>query len=155
MSGTNTSGTNRLDWIVGAGKPLTGRIRVPGDKSVSHRAIMLNAMSLCTMAVLGLSSRDTVLPVVPMFHINAWCLPYAALIGGAKLVLPGKDLDGASLHTLIEAEGVTLSAGVPTVWLALLASLGLYAVVGLVVVQPGMDDRLQDGDVVYVRESLF
>jgi fatty-acyl-CoA synthase len=67
-----------------------------------------------------LSARETTLPIVPMFHINGWCIPYAALIAGAKLVLPGPRLDGASIYDLIETEGVTVSAGVPTVWLQLL-----------------------------------
>ena len=65
-------------------------------------------------------SREGVLPVVPMFHINAWCLPYAALIGGAKLVLPGPRLDAASLYELMETERVTVSAGVPTIWMGLI-----------------------------------
>ena len=63
---------------------------------------------------------DAILPVVPMFHVNAWGIPHAAPLVGAKLVFPGKDLDGKSLYELIEAEGVTYSAGVPTVWLGLL-----------------------------------
>ena len=63
------------------------------------------------------------LPVVPMFHINGWCVPYGCLIGGAKLVLPGPRLDGASLYELMESEKVTVSAGVPTVWLQLLQYL--------------------------------
>jgi fatty-acyl-CoA synthase len=62
-------------------------------------------------------AADVVLPVVPMFHVNAWGLPYSALLSGAKLVLPGAALDGKSLYELFEAEGVTFSAGVPTVWL--------------------------------------
>jgi fatty-acyl-CoA synthase len=93
----------------------------PKGALYSHRAIVLNAMSDCL--VLSLSSRETVLPVVPMFHINAWCIPYAAPIGGARLVLPGPRLDGASLYELMEAEKVTISAGVPTIWLALLQHL--------------------------------
>jgi acyl-CoA synthetase (AMP-forming)/AMP-acid ligase II len=68
---------------------------------------------------LNVSARDTVLPVVPMFHVNAWGLPYAVLLAGAKMVFPGAALDGKSLYELFEAEGVTLSAGVPTVWLGL------------------------------------
>ena len=79
----------------------------PKGALYSHRAIVLDAITGC-------------LPVVPMFHINAWCIPYAAPIGGAKLVLPGPRLDGASLYDLIEAEQVTLSAGVPTIWQALI-----------------------------------
>jgi 3-(methylthio)propionyl---CoA ligase len=86
----------------------------------SHRAIVLNAMTICMPGVLCLSSREAILPVVPMFHINGWCIPYGSFVGGARLVLPGPRLDGASLHELMENEGVTVSAGVPTVWLALL-----------------------------------
>jgi fatty-acyl-CoA synthase len=69
---------------------------------------------------LNLSARDVVLPVVPMFHVNAWGLPYIAPMVGAKLVFPGAALDGKSLYELMEAEGVTMAAGVPTVWLGLL-----------------------------------
>lgn len=89
----------------------------------SHRAIVLNAMAGCMPGILSLSPNDTVLPVVPMFHINAWCIPYSAPMGGAKLVLPGPKLDGQSLYELMESEGVTISAGVPTIWQALLAYL--------------------------------
>ena len=92
----------------------------PKGALYSHRAIVLNAITGCLPGVLDLSPKQTVLPVVPMFHINAWCIPYAAPIGGAKLVLPGPRLDGASLYELIEAEKVTLSAGVPTIWQALI-----------------------------------
>jgi len=92
----------------------------PKGALYSHRAIVLNAITGCLPGVLDLSPKQTVLPVVPMFHINAWCIPYAAPIGGAKLVLPGPRLDGASLYDLIEAEQVTLSAGVPTIWQALI-----------------------------------
>ncbi len=92
----------------------------PKGALYSHRAIVLNALVGCTPGVLSLSARETVLPVVPMFHINAWCIPYGAPMVGAKLVLPGPKLDGASLHELMESERVTVSAGVPTIWLALL-----------------------------------
>jgi fatty-acyl-CoA synthase len=92
----------------------------PKGALYSHRAIVLNAMSGCMPGVLSLSPKDSILPVVPMFHINAWCIPYAAPIAGARLVLPGPKLDGASLHELMETERVTVSAGVPTIWLALL-----------------------------------
>ncbi|MFZ4482194.1 MAG: long-chain-fatty-acid--CoA ligase [Rhodoferax sp.] len=90
----------------------------PKGALYSNRAIVLNAMSGCI--VLSTSLKDTVLPVVPMFHINAWCIPYAAPIVGARLVLPGPRLDGASLYELMEAEKVTMSAGVPTIWMALM-----------------------------------
>lgn len=92
----------------------------PKGALYSHRAIVLNAMSGCMPGVVSLSPKDTVLPVVPMFHINAWCIPYAAPIAGAKLVLPGPRLDGPSVYELMEAEKVTVSAGVPTIWLALM-----------------------------------
>ncbi|KFN42591.1 long-chain-fatty-acid--CoA ligase [Arenimonas oryziterrae] len=85
----------------------------------SHRALVLNALSGSMPGVLSLSPKDTVLPVVPMFHINAWCIPYGAPMMGARLVLPGPRLDGASLHGLMESERVTVSAGVPTIWLGL------------------------------------
>ncbi len=93
----------------------------PKGALYSHRAIVLNAMTGCLPGVLSLSASEAILPVVPMFHINAWCLPYAAPIAGAKLVLPGPRLDGQSLYELMESEAVTVSAGVPTIWQALLA----------------------------------
>jgi 3-(methylthio)propionyl---CoA ligase len=92
----------------------------PKGALYSHRLIVLNSMTICLPGVLGLSPRDAVLPVVPLFHINGWCIPYGSLIGGAKLVLPGPRLDGAGLFELLESEQVTISAGVPTVWLQLL-----------------------------------
>jgi acyl-CoA synthetase (AMP-forming)/AMP-acid ligase II len=95
----------------------------PKGALYSHRAIVLNATACCLPGVLSISPRDTVLPAVPMFHVNGWCIPYAAPIGGAKLVLPGQRLDGASLYELMEAQGVTISAGVPTIWLALMSHL--------------------------------
>lgn len=87
----------------------------------SHRSTVLHSYGSALPDSVNLSSRDTALPVVPMFHVNAWGLPYAACMVGAKLVFPGPALDGKSLHDLFEAEGVTVSAGVPTVWQGLLA----------------------------------
>jgi fatty-acyl-CoA synthase len=87
----------------------------------SHRSTLLHAYAEVAPDALGLSANDTVLPVVPMFHVNAWGLPYAAPMVGAKMVFPGPNLDGRSLYELFEAEGVTCSAGVPTVWQGLLA----------------------------------
>ena len=92
----------------------------PKGALYSHRGIVLNAMTICMPGMLGLSVREAMLPVVPMFHINGWCAPYGCLIGGAKLVLPGPRLDGPGLYEMMENEQVTVSAGVPTVWLALL-----------------------------------
>ncbi len=87
----------------------------------SHRSTLLHTFASALPDTLNVSAADCVLPVVPMFHVNAWGLPYAACMVGAKLVLPGPQLDGASLYALFESEGVTLSAGVPTVWQGLLA----------------------------------
>jgi acyl-CoA synthetase (AMP-forming)/AMP-acid ligase II len=98
----------------------------PKGAMYSHRSMVLNAMAICMPGVLGISQQETILPIVPMFHINGWCIPYAALIGGAKLVLPGPRLDGAALYEMMEAEKVTVSAGVPTVWLALVQYLELH-----------------------------
>ena len=89
----------------------------------SHRSTILHAYATCLPDVMCLSSRDVVLPVVPMFHVNAWGSPYSCSMVGAKLVFPGPGLDGASLYELFESEGVTFSAGVPTVWLGLLQQL--------------------------------
>lgn len=89
----------------------------------SHRSTVLHAYGTCMPDVMGLSARDVVLPVVPMFHVNAWGIPYSAAAIGAKLVMPGAGLDGASLYELFESEKVSFSAGVPTVWLGLLQHL--------------------------------
>jgi len=95
----------------------------PKGALYSHRSTMLHTYAVALPDSLNCSSRDVILPVVPMFHVNAWGLPYAACMVGAKLVFPGPFLDGKSLHELFEAEGVTLSAGVPTVWQGLLAHI--------------------------------
>jgi 3-(methylthio)propionyl---CoA ligase len=87
----------------------------------SHRSTLLHTYAAALPDGLNVSARDTVLPVVPMFHVNAWGLPYVAPMVGARLVLPGAQLDGKSLYELFEAEQVTVSAGVPTVWQGLLA----------------------------------
>ncbi|MFM0007525.1 3-(methylthio)propionyl-CoA ligase [Paraburkholderia dipogonis] len=87
----------------------------------SHRSTLLHTYAAALPDALNCSARDAILPVVPMFHVNAWGLPYIACMVGAKLVFPGPALDGQSLHELIEDEQVTLSAGVPTVWQGLLA----------------------------------
>ncbi len=89
----------------------------------SHRSALLHSMGVLMTDSLGLSERDVVLPVVPMFHANAWGLPYAAALAGSKQVLPGRWLDGESLVSLIEGEAVTVAAGVPSVWIGLLAYL--------------------------------
>ena len=92
----------------------------PKGALYSHRSTMIHAYAAALPDTLNLSAREVVLPVVPMFHVNAWSLPYSCTMTGAKMVFPGPHLDGKSLHELFEAEGVTMSAGVPTVWLGLL-----------------------------------
>ena len=89
----------------------------------SHRSSTLHAYAAALPDVMNLSARDSVLPVVPMFHVNAWGIPYSAALTGCKLVFPGPALDGKSVYELIEAEGVTFAAGVPTVWQMLLGHM--------------------------------
>jgi len=121
--------TDRFDWPQfdeGTAAALcytSGTTGNPRGALYSHRSIVLNALTVCLPGVLSLSPKDAVLPVVPMFHVNGWCIPYAAPIGGAKLVLPGPRLDGAGLYELMEVEGVTVSAGVPTIWFSLIRHL--------------------------------
>jgi fatty-acyl-CoA synthase len=86
----------------------------------SHRSTVLHTYASCMPDALNISGREVVLPAVPMFHVNAWGIPYSAPLTGAKLVFPGPALDGKSLHALFEQEKVTFSAGVPTVWHGLL-----------------------------------
>jgi fatty-acyl-CoA synthase len=92
----------------------------PKGALYSHRSTVLHAYASALPNVLNVGAIDTVLPVVPMFHVNAWGLPYSVLLSGAKMVFPGAQLDGKSLYELFEQEGVTFSAGVPTVWLGLI-----------------------------------
>ncbi len=85
-----------------------------------HRSTVLHAYASMATDALGVSNQGAVLPVVPMFHVNAWGIPYSATMAGSKLVLPAGALDGASLYELMTQEKVSLSLGVPTVWLGLL-----------------------------------
>ena len=89
----------------------------------SHRSNYLHTLMVMQPDVLGLSARDTILPIVPMYHANAWGVAFAAPAVGAKLVLPGAKLDGASIHELLESEQVTVSTAVPTVWQGLIQHL--------------------------------
>ena len=89
----------------------------------SHRSTMLHAYAAALPDVMRISARDSVLPVVPMFHVNAWGIPYSAALVGCKLVFPGPALDGKSVYELIEGEGVTFAAGVPTVWQMMLGHM--------------------------------
>ncbi len=86
----------------------------------SHRSTILHSYAVIMPDAMGFSARDSVLPVVPMFHVNAWGVPYAAAMTGMKLVFPGPAMDGKSIYEMIENEQVTFAAGVPTVWQMLL-----------------------------------
>lgn len=98
----------------------TGR---PKGVLYTHRSTTLKAMAVNAADACGLRAIDRLLPVVPMFHVNAWSMPYAAAASGTSLVMPGRFMDGESLYRLIEDERVTLASGVPTVWLGVLAHL--------------------------------
>jgi fatty-acyl-CoA synthase len=89
----------------------------------SHRSTVLHAYAAALPDVMCLSARDSILPVVPMFHVNAWGIPYSAALTGAKLVFPGPGMDGKSIYELIELERVTYAAGVPTIWQMLLGHM--------------------------------
>ena len=95
----------------------------PKGVTYTHRACYLHTLRQLQAEVMGIVSTDAVLTVVPMFHANAWGLPFAAPAVGAKLVLPGRAADGASLARLIRSEQVTMAVGVPTVWLGLVEHL--------------------------------
>jgi fatty-acyl-CoA synthase len=92
----------------------------PKGAVYSHRSTVLHAYAAALPDAMDCSTKDVVLPVVPMFHVNAWGIPYTGALVGCKLVLPGPHLDGASLYQLFEEEKVSFSAGVPTVWLGLI-----------------------------------
>jgi fatty-acyl-CoA synthase len=98
----------------------TGR---PKGVVYSHRAIFLHSLGHMTADSIGMSEADCVLPVVPMFHANAWGLPFSATLTGAKQVFPGPHLDPGNLLELFESERVTLTAGVPTIWFGILQVL--------------------------------
>jgi fatty-acyl-CoA synthase len=89
----------------------------------SHRSTWLHSNASLTSGVFGLSESDRVLPVVPMFHANAWGLPYASFLGGASLIMPGPDLSPPGLLSLMESEKATVAAGVPTIWMGMVPML--------------------------------
>jgi acyl-CoA synthetase (AMP-forming)/AMP-acid ligase II len=101
----------------------SGTTGKPKGVVYSHRSNVLHAMAATAADALCLSSRDTLMPVVPMFHANAWSLAFSGPMAGAKLVLPGAKMDGASIYELLDAEKVTCSAAVPTIWMMLLQFL--------------------------------
>ena len=92
----------------------------PKGALYSHRSTVLHAYATCSPDAFGLSSQDVLLPVVPMFHVNAWGSPYACAAAGTKIVFPGAKLDGESVYELLDSEKVTITAGVPTAWFLLL-----------------------------------
>ena len=104
----------------------TGTTGRPKGVLYSHRALVLHTMAISLPSCFGIGERDVLLPVVPMFHANAWGLPFAAAMNGAALVLPGPHLDAASLVELFESERVTLTAGVPTIWMSVLQHLDAH-----------------------------
>ena len=113
-----------LDESAAAGMCYTsGTTGDPKGVVYSHRSNVLHAMIACLPDAMGISSRDTILPVVPMFHANAWGLGQSGPMIGAKLVMPGGKMDGASIYELLDTEKVTFTAAVPTVWLMLLQHL--------------------------------
>jgi 3-(methylthio)propionyl---CoA ligase len=95
----------------------------PKGSLYSHRSTVLHTLAICGGDCVPMTSRDTFLPAVPMFHVNAWGIPYGCAKNGTKLVLPGAQYDGASVFELLDTEKVTLSAGVPTIWMMLLDHL--------------------------------
>jgi fatty-acyl-CoA synthase len=101
----------------------TGTTGNPKGVLYSHRSTWLHSNACLTTSVFGLAESDTVLPVVPMFHANSWGLPYACFLGGASLVMPGPDLTPHGIISLLESEKVTITAGVPTIWMGLVPLL--------------------------------
>jgi fatty-acyl-CoA synthase len=117
LSGDETEDFAALDEEDAAGLCYTsGTTGEPKGVLYSHRSLFLHAMGMSLADTLGLGMRDTLLPVVPMFHVNAWGLPFATVMCGAKMAFPGPHLSGKALAEFMERERVTLAAGVPTIW---------------------------------------
>ena len=104
----------------------SGTTGKPKGVLYSHRALVLHSMGTIIPDCVGLSSTDTVLPIVPMFHANAWGIPYSAALVGAKQVLPHRYLDAQSVVELLAAERVTITCGVPTIWFGVLDFLDAH-----------------------------
>ncbi|MCG6167077.1 long-chain fatty acid--CoA ligase [Leptospira sanjuanensis] len=116
-SGDDSFTLPELDEHAAAGMCYTsGTTGNPKGVVYSHRSIYLHSMSICMSDSLGVCEKETILPVVPMFHANAWGIPFGCVMTGAKLVFPGKHLLGHGLASLLEQEKVTMAAGVPTIW---------------------------------------
>jgi fatty-acyl-CoA synthase len=114
----------RFDESTACGMCYTsGTTGKPKGVVYSHRSNVLHALAAISADGLGLSSRDVLMPVVPMFHANAWSLAFSGPMVGAKLVMPGSKMDGASIYEMLDSEKVTVSAAVPTVWMMLLQHL--------------------------------
>lgn len=140
----------------------SGTTGAPKGVTYTHRSSYLHTLRTLQVDVMAISGADAVLAVVPMFHANAWGLPFAAPAVGAKLVLPGRNADGASLARLIAAEDVTVGVGVPTVWLGLVEHLETTGerlpslkriMVGGAPMPPALMERIEQGLGVTVQTS--
>src|SRR5690606_3195245 len=140
----------------------SGTTGAPKGVTYTHRGVFLHTLRALQADTMAISGRDSVLLGVPMFHANGWGVPFAAPAVGARLVLPGRHLDGASLAALINAESVTLALGVATVWLALVEHLEATGtatptlervIVGGAPIAPALMQRLEEGLGVIVQTS--
>jgi len=140
----------------------SGTTGAPKGVTYTHRSSYLHTLRLLQADVMAITARDSVLVAVPMFHANAWGLPFAAPAAGAKLVLPGRNIDGASLAALINAESVTIAVGIATVWLGLVEHLETHGgelpslqrvVVGGAPLPPALMERIESRLGVTVQTS--